>query len=181
MRPRPSTMAALLVSVLTFALAGCASSADGQAATAARDRGTATTMPPWPAPTKNVSALATEAGLNLGPMGTAEHYHPTLRVVANGEAILVPPNIGVDPSTGAMSAVHTHESDGTIHIEAQTVDEEFTLGQFFTQWNVALGTNRIGGVESKDGILMTVNGRPVSGDPAQLRLRPDQEIILEAS
>lgn len=40
----------------------------------------------------------------------------------------MPPNIGVDPSAGAMLAVHTHKGDGTIHIKADTVGEVFTLG-----------------------------------------------------
>ena len=114
-------------------------------------------------------------------MGTAEHYHPTLRILIDGERIPVSPNIGVDPSTGAMSAVHTHEGDGTIHIEADTVGEAFTLGQLFTQWNVSLGEAHIGGVKADNPIEVTVNGRPVPGDPADLRLRPDQEIVLEVA
>lgn len=54
-------------------------------------------------------------------MGTADHYHPHLRIIINGNEVPVPANIGVDPATGAMSALHTHETDGTIHIEADTV------------------------------------------------------------
>ena len=79
-----------------------------------------TSMPPWPAPA-DVSAWVAAAGLDLGPMGTAEHYHPQLRIVIDGTDVPVPPNIGVDPNTGAMSALHTHEGDGTIHIEADSV------------------------------------------------------------
>lgn len=93
-----------------------------------------TSMPPWPAPVDDVPARVAAAGLDLGPMGTAEHYHPHLRILANGTEVPVPPNIGVDPATGAMSAVHTHEADGTIHIEAATAGEVFTLGQLFTEW-----------------------------------------------
>jgi hypothetical protein len=48
----------------------------------------------------------------------------------------MPANIGVEPITGAMSALHTHETDGTIHIEADTKGELFTQGQLFTQWGV---------------------------------------------
>ena len=114
-------------------------------------------------------------------MGMAEHYHPALRILIDGEQIPVPPNIGVDPSTGAMSAVHTHEGDGTIHIEADTVGEVFTLGQLFTQWNVALGKDHIGGVKADNPITVTANGRQVPGDPTDLRLRPDQEIVLDVT
>lgn len=136
-------------------------------------------LPPWPAPT-DVPDRVAAAGLDLGPMGTADHYHPHLRITIDGTPVPVPPNIGVDPNTGAMSAVHTHEGDGTIHIEADTVGEEFTLGQLFTQWGVALTPTRIGGVRVKGGetVRMTSNGAAVPGDPAELRLEPDQKIEL---
>ena len=113
-------------------------------------------------------------------MGTAEHYHPHLSITIDGTQVPVPPNIGVDPNTGAMSAVHTHEGDGTIHIEADTVGEKFTLGQLFTQWGVALTPISIGGVRAKAGETVTVisNGTPVPGDPADLQLEPDQQIEL---
>ncbi|EFQ82864.1 hypothetical protein HMPREF0063_12073 [Aeromicrobium marinum DSM 15272] len=136
-------------------------------------------MPSWPAPT-DVAARVAAAGLDLGPMGTAEHYHPQLRIVVDGADVPVPPNIGVDPATGAMSALHTHEGDGTIHIEADSVGEVFTLGQFFTQWGVALTPQQIGGVRAKRGqqVQVTSSGTPVTGDPADLRLEPEQKIVL---
>ena len=138
-----------------------------------------TSMPPWPAPS-DVAARVTAAGLDLGPMGTAEHYHPQLRIVIDGADVPVPPNIGVDPSTGAMSALHTHEGDGTIHIEADSVGEVFTLGQLFTQWGVALTEEQIGGVRAKPGqqVVVTSNGAKVSGNPADLSLEPGQVVLL---
>jgi hypothetical protein len=138
-----------------------------------------TAMPPWPAAT-DVAARVAAAGLDLGPMGTAEHYHPHLRIVIDGVEVPVPPNIGVDPSTGAMSALHTHEGDGTIHIEADSVGEVFTLGQFFTQWGITLTREQIGGARAKTGhqVVVTSNGTKVTGNPADLRLEPDQQILL---
>lgn len=139
-----------------------------------------TSMPPWPAPTDGVPARVEAAGLDLGPMGTAAHYHPRLEIVIDGQQVPVPANIGVDPATGAMSALHTHETDGTIHIEADSVGEVFTLGQLFAQWGVKLTSTQIGGVMAKDGekVSLTSNGSPVPGDPSDLPLGPDQEIVL---
>ena len=79
-----------------------------------------------------------------------------------------------------MSALHTHETDGTIHIEADTVGEVFTLGQLFIQWGVKLTPTQIGGVQAKDGqkVMVTSNGSPLAGDPMNLRLQPDQKIEL---
>jgi hypothetical protein len=139
-------------------------------------------LPPWPAPT-DVAARAAAAGLDLGPMGMAEHYHPQLRIIINGTEAPVPGSIGVDPATGAMSALHTHEPDGTIHIEADTAGEVFTLGQIFTQWGVKLTSPQIGGVRTKSGqnLTLTSNGAPITGDPTNLRLEPEQKIMLELS
>ncbi|WP_460829468.1 hypothetical protein [Nocardioides hungaricus] len=113
-------------------------------------------------------------------MGTAEHYHPRLRIVIDGKDVPIPANIGVDPTTGAMSAVHTHETDGTIHIEADAAGQTFTLGQLFTQWGVTLTPTQIGGVKATDGqqVNLTSNGTPVAGDPNDLRLELDQVIVL---
>ncbi len=114
-------------------------------------------------------------------MGMAEHYHPHLQVIVKGKEVPVTANIGVDPATGAMSALHTHEPDGTIHIEADQAGEVFTLGQLFTQWGVKLTTTQIGGVRATDGqkVTLTSNGTEVAGDPMQLRLAPDQQIVLQ--
>ena len=190
--PTPVLVTAAVTAVLTLALAGCsndpATPSAGSSATkpsGSTSSSTAdvapddTSLPPWPAP-GDVPARVAAAGLDLGAMGTAEHYHPHLTITIDGQPVPVPPNIGVDPNTGAMSAVHTHEGDGTIHIEAHTVGEKFTLGQLFTQWGVALTPNQVGGVKAKarEKVRVTSNGTPVAGDPSDLRLEPDQQIEL---
>ena len=180
---------AALALTATLGLSGCADGIDRMdsrsdpAISTPSFGGTATvddrSMPPWSAP-NDVAARVAAAGLDLGPMGTAEHYHPQLRIVIDGADVPVPPNIGVDRTTGAMSALHTHEGDGTIHIEADSVSEVFTLGQLFTQWGVALTPQQIGGVRAKPGqqVLVTSDGAKVAGNPADLRLEPDQQILL---
>jgi len=185
----PAQLAAAAISaILTLTAAGCGT---GPAATDATSESSSssstsvvvvpdgTSLPPWPAP-RDVRARVVAAGLELGPMGTAEHYHPTLAITIDGQPVPVPPNIGVEPDTGAMSAVHTHEGDGTIHIEAHTVGEKFTLGQLFIQWGVALTPTQIGGVKANAGeeVRVTSNGAPVPGDPGELVLEPDQRIEL---
>ena len=184
---KPHVLVALVMSA-TLGIAGCAAGSNGaptsDAAAGAGDANGGPTldgasMPPWPAPA-DVPPRVAQAGLDLGPMGTAEHYHPRLQVVINGREVPVPPNIGVDPATGAMSAVHTHEGDGTIHIEADTVGEVFTLGQLFTQWGVKLSASQVGGVQAEPGerVELTSNGREVTGNPMDLRLEPDQQIVV---
>lgn len=182
---RRLAVSSVLGTALLVTVAGCgndsndgSSSPSGQPS--AGDVGSdGSAMPPWPAPT-DVPAHVKAAGLDLGPMGMAEHYHPQVQVIIGGQQVLVPANIGVDPATGAMSAVHTHTDDGTIHIEAATTGEAFTLGQLFIQWGVKLTSTQIGGVKAKAGetVKLSSDGTPVPGDPANLRLEPDQAIIL---
>ena len=135
--------------------------------------------PPWPAPA-DVPGRAKAAGLPLGGMGTAEHYHVHLDVLVNGKAITVPANVGVDQSSGQMSYLHTHAPDGIVHIEAGRAGEPFTLGQLFTEWNVRLTATQLGAMKAggDNTLALYVNGKRVPGDPARLRLRPHQQIAL---
>lgn len=139
----------------------------------------ATATPPWPAPT-DAPARVRAAGLDLGPMGAAEHYHVHLDVLVNGTATPVAADIGVDPATGQMSGLHTHDGSGVVHIEAAAKNQRFTLGQLFTEWNVRLTATQLGGLTSEAGndLRLFVNGKLVTGDPAALVLRAHQEIAL---
>lgn len=176
------TVAAVAATIATVTLTGCGNNPSATSPPSLpSDLSTAGSsgQPPWPAPT-DVPPRVAAAGLDLGAMGMAEHYHPRLRIVIRGTEVPVAPNIGVDPATGAMSAVHTHEGDGTIHIEAATKGEVFTLGQVLTQWGVPLSPTHIGSVKADAGekVTATSNGVLVEGDPNRLRLRPEQQIEL---
>ena len=176
----PWAWAAALGILLTLWVSGCSAIPSGDSGSAASPQLDDTSLPPWPAP-PDVADRVTAAGLDLGPMGTAEHYHPTLQILVAGADVPVAANIGVDPRTGAMSALHTHEPDGTIHIEADSIGQEFTLGQLFTQWGLTLTTTQIGGVSAAPGQTITVrsNGTTVNTDPNNLRLHSDQRIVLQ--
>lgn len=139
----------------------------------------ANTAPPWLLPA-DVPARVKAAGLTLGAMGTAEHYHVHLDILIDGKAVLVPADVGVDPSDGAMSALHSHSNDGVVHIEAATKGQAFTLGQFFTQWDVSLSGNQIGSLAAGDGNSLTafVNGTKITSNPAMIRLAERQQITL---
>jgi hypothetical protein len=183
---RPCCVLAAFAVCAALTLAACASgetSEDSSAASAEPHDGTSppggSTRSPWPVPA-DVAERVAAAGLVLGPMGMAEHYHPHVSIVVDGTSLPVAANIGVDPTTGAMSALHTHDSSGTIHIEAATKGQVFTLGQLFTEWGVVLTRNQIGGVHAGDGehVRVTSNGSEVTGDPMKLQLEAGQQIQL---
>lgn len=56
----------------------------------------------------------------------------------------------------------------------------FTLGQFFDVWGVPLDASGIAGAPVGNGeqLRAWVNGLPVKGDPAKIRLAEHQEIAL---
>jgi hypothetical protein len=136
-------------------------------------------MPPWPTP-PNITDRVAAAGLSLGPMGTAQHFHVHLDVSVNGRTVPVAANIGVDPPTGMMSGLHTHDTSGIVHVEAAHDEERFTLGQLFSEWDVHLSRTQIGGLSTSGHrtLIAYVEGVKRVGDPARIVLRDRQEIAL---
>ena len=137
------------------------------------------TPPPWPAPSDSTAAVR-QAGLPmLGSEGVTEHLHAHLDMLVNGKPIGVPRGIGVDEQVGTISPMHTHDTSGVIHIESPQ-QVPFSLGQLFTQWQVSLAGDHLGGLTSGGGntVRAFVNGRPVSGNPAAIILHPHDEITL---
>ena len=174
------TIVAIAGAIVGLALAGGDDTSPSQGAIDTGQAATSgTAMPPWLAP-PDTPSRAEAAGLSLGPMGTAQHYHVHLDVIADGLPIPVAKDIGVDPRSGVMSGLHTHDTTGLIHIEAARADQRFTLGQLFTEWNVRLTPKQVGGL--RDSAAKTwriyVNGKQFTTNPAALVLRPHQEIAL---
>jgi hypothetical protein len=126
------------------------------------------------------SAAAARAGLQmLGEEKLTVHYHAHLDVVVRGATIPVPADIGIDVPRQRISALHTHDGTGIVHIESAE-DVPFTLGQLFTEWGQPLTARRVGPVSVQPGEQVRVyrDGGQVSGDPAAVRFRPHDEIVV---
>jgi hypothetical protein len=139
----------------------------------------ADTSPPWPAP-KDATAAVRAAGLPMmSAEGQVEHIHSHLDVLVDGKAVPVPANIGVDLRTGRMSALHTHNDSGVIHVEAPA-RRQFSVGEFFTEWGVSLSDNNIGALRAGDGktVRVFVNGTLREGNPAAIMFAPHDEVAL---
>jgi hypothetical protein len=174
---------AALATLLIVAAIGISNAQDDDSSTQAGSGAVsglgAAAAPPWPLPPDATDRVAA-AGMDTGPMGMTEHYHAHLDIIVNGEAVPVPANLGIDPATGGMAALHTHTADGLVHVEADTQDEAFTLGQLFTAWDVKLTAEQIGSMTTTDGneLKVYVNGEEQSGNPAMLRLADQQQITI---
>ncbi len=118
----------------------------------------------------------------------AYHIHAHLAVFDNGQQYSLPAGIGIPGSRavqtkfGPIAAggrcfywLHTHTSDGVIHIESPT-KALYTLGNFFDVWRQPLGSDRVGSLRGT--ITAIVNGRAWSKNPRQIPLLPHEDIQL---
>ena len=64
------------------------------------------------------------------------HTHTELVIMVDGEQVEVPANIGIDERIGKIAALHTHRTDGILHVESPEVEDMYTLDQFFQLYGV---------------------------------------------
>jgi hypothetical protein len=193
------TNLALLVS-LTVLLAGCQGSPDVQEPAPAAPE-PASGGVPWPAPSDPLGRIEA-AGLTTETHEFLDyHVHAHLDVFVNGAPVEVPAGIGiniVDPAVRSgedafgptyggidppceqpcISPLHTHSADGVLHTES-AADEPNTLGEFFTEWDVALSSDCVGGYCSPEAsIQVFVDGETFDGNPADIELIDQREIAI---
>ncbi|MEU4377580.1 hypothetical protein [Pseudonocardia alni] len=140
----------------------------------------AAAAPPWPAPAEPFAGMRA-AGLPVSDMSNmARHFHAHLDVIVNGEPVPVPADLGVNPASGQMSALHTHDTTGLVHVESSDPTGRYILGQLFNEWNVALGPTGLGALSVGPGTSLRtfVDGVEVPGNPAAIELREHQQIAL---
>lgn len=137
--------------------------------------------PPWPA--NNDASLQLrlrEIGLEpLREEGQVVHIHQHLDIYVNGEKVTVPAQIGIDADGGFLSDLHTHETDGIMHVESPT-QRSFSLGQFFAVWGLPLSAECIGSLceQGARKLRVWVNGQEVTADPTRIVLAEHQEIVI---
>lgn len=155
----------------------------------------------WPAPPDPME-LTVEAGLKPQPKEFLNtHVHAHLDVLVDGKPVTVPAGIGIniddpavrrgDQADGSVSyggiqlcnepcisPLHTHDTTGILHTES-TVATPNTLGEFFTEWDVALDASCVGTFCSPaTKIAIYVDGEPTTGDPRAIELIDQREIAI---
>jgi hypothetical protein len=137
------------------------------------------TTPPWPAPA-DATAAVDAAGLPmLGREGNVEHIHAHLDVLVDSQAVPVPADIGIDVHRRTISPLHTHDGSGVLHIESP-VKRQFSLGEFFSEWQVSLSEDNIGALRAGGGkvVRVFVNGTQRTGNPGAIMLGAHDEIAV---
>lgn len=99
------------------------------------------------------------------------HIHAHLDVFVDGHTYAVPALIGIEDNT-CLYWLHTHKTDGIIHIEAPQT-QDFALSQFLDVWKSTGSTPPPSG----DPIIY-INGQVVSTTLANTKLNAHDEIVL---
>ncbi|KQO65002.1 hypothetical protein [Curtobacterium sp. Leaf261] len=166
-----------------FGSSGVGSSGVGSSGVGSSGVGSSDTVPVWPAPTglSELQRHADAADLHdVWGRKLAEHIHAHLSITDDGVPITVPGNIGHSDRSKFAAEIHTHDTSGIVHVETPT-KQDFTLGQFFTEWGVDLGRGRIGelvGLGHGGSLTVWVDGHRYYGDPADIELGDLQQIDL---
>jgi len=182
-------MAALAGIVLTASACAPSSTAPTAGATSASASAptpaATSTSVGWGLTPKGAADRIKAAGLQvLTAEGAAEHFHAHLDVFTEGKPVTVPADIGFSFNTAGqpngISALHSHDETGVIHIEAPTAGATYTLGQFLTEWGVLDGTDKTAGTPHSgiDGWNVAVNGTKQDGKITDVVLKAHDEIVL---
>jgi hypothetical protein len=128
-------------------------------------------------------------GITCGPTEQlAYHIHAHLAVFDNGTLQSLPAGIGIPGSVAEQSSqgpiaaggrciywLHTHTSDGVIHVESPT-DRIYTLGNFFDEWHQPLSADQVANVHGH--ITAFLNGKVWTRSLRDIPLLPHALIQL---
>jgi hypothetical protein len=109
-----------------------------------------------------------------GHNGLVLHFHVHIDIFVNGKKVAIPALVGINVGAGWLTELHTHDTRGVIHVEAQK-SRDFTVGQFFAEWAVYLNSHSIGGYS---GMRWYLDGKQQTGNPQTLIFKPHQEIAF---
>lgn len=182
---------AVTLAGVVLAISGCSTATPGPGpgtaapTTSAPASPSAATAPGWELPPTGGADRIKAAGLQvLNAEGAAEHFHAHLDIFADGKPVTVPAYIGFSFTTAGqpngISALHTHDETGIIHIEAPVAGETYTLGQLLTEWGVLDGTGKaLGPAHSPIAEWSTVvNGKKQDAPVQTVLLKAHDEIVL---
>jgi hypothetical protein len=143
------------------------------------------------APASTTTSGATVDGIECAAVEQlAYHIHSHLQVYAAGQPRALPGGIGIvgpEPPQQTPEGpfyeggqciywLHTHTSDGVIHIESPT-KRVYTLGNFFDEWSQPLNRTQVAGVKGK--VTAYLNGKRWTRDPRAIPLLAHGSIQLD--
>jgi len=133
-------------------------------------------MAPWPPEYRYLADRLAPLDLTTlpGHNGLVLHFHVHIDIFVSGKKVTIPRFVGINLGAGWLTELHTHDTRGVIHVEAQKA-RDFGVGQFFAEWAVYLDSHAIGGYS---GMRWYLDGKRQTGNPATLIFKPHQEIAF---
>ncbi len=142
------------------------------------------------APASSTRPGTTVDGIQCAPIEQlAYHIHAHLQVFVDGQPRALPAAIGLLGPVAQQTQVglfygaqrcyywlHTHATDGVIHIESPTA-RIYSLGDFFDEWNQPLSAGQVGPATGK--VTAFVNGKRWTADPRSIPLAAHNVIQLD--
>lgn len=108
----------------------------------------------------------------------AYHVHAHLSIYMNGQPVSLPAKIGIASDNSCIYWLHTHSTDGIVHIESPNT-HTYSLGTFFRMWEDHF--SQLGypaELDSTAGWTVYVNGKPYTGDFHNIQLKAHELITL---
>lgn len=89
------------------------------------------------------------------------HIHAHVTIYISGKRVTVPAGIGIETGGPCFYWLHTHTSDGVIHIEAPQKQSNLALDDFLTVWHLGFANlNFPPELNLSTGWKIFVNGQP---------------------
>ena len=179
-----------VVSAVTLAVVHQGGKAAAASSSELGPEGIALPAGPSLAPVSSAATGATVDGIQCDASEqVGYHIHAHLAVYVNGGSRQIPYGIGVATpavnqtpqgpfaqATRCYYWLHTHASDGVIHVESPT-QRQYTLGDFFDIWRQPLSATAVG--PATGTVTASVNGVARSGDPRSIILSEHEDIQLD--
>jgi hypothetical protein len=109
---------------------------------------------------------------------TAYHIHAHLTIYINGKQVAIPQGIGIASDQSCLYWLHTHATNGVIHIEAPKKVSP-TLGNFLDVWGQSFHQSGFQNeLALSAGWTVYVDGKQVTSNFNQLVLQPHQVITI---
>ena len=115
-----------------------------------------------------LQAMLAYPPINGVPCESAEqnnyHIHVHLTIYINGRRAIIPQGIGIAADHSCFYWMHTHTSDGIIHIEAPAKVHNVALDDFLTIWHDGFARlNFPPELNQNSGWNIYINGKPFAG------------------
>jgi hypothetical protein len=104
------------------------------------------------------------------------HAHSLISIYRNGVRTALPAKIGL---MGCTYEMHTHDSSGVVHIEADG-PRTFSLGQFFAVWGQPVSRTSVAGLVGPVRFYVIDNETltKFNGNPADIIFAKHKEVII---